>query len=254
MGIWAIGLWAITNPERVHSIAMRMLVALPSKFTSSAIQVSASNTGRILSEITDAFLGVSPTEDCTNPPSITVIKCVYWGLPVTGDSTTNVGDWDYDFHVSIAGSNGYVKNSIPSLAGYDPGVALGKAAINAPLDCNGANTYMGVQMFTSGPFDPGLCAAACSTQSDYNMQNPPENAPPQTCQFINTFILYKDNEAMGQYCALYSESWPFSFATDMGHWEGGSHFTIGDSYAFSNTTDNADLPTGCANPESPLKI
>jgi len=125
---------------------------------------------------------VDPTASCTNPASATVIKCVYYGGPVTAASATNVGQWRYDFHVVIAGSNGYVNRSIATPAGYQGAVALGNAAINAPNDCGGHNTYMGVKIFTSGPFDAGLCAAACSATSDYDRKHPPATGLPMTCQ------------------------------------------------------------------------
>jgi hypothetical protein len=36
---------------------------------------------------------VDPSATCTNPPSTTVIKCVYYGGPVTAASATNVGQY-----------------------------------------------------------------------------------------------------------------------------------------------------------------
>lgn len=194
---------------------------------------------------------VDPTASCSNPSSQTVIKCVYYGGPVTAASTTGVGQWRYDFHVVIAGSNGYVNNSIATPAGYQGAVALGNAGINAPNDCGGHNTYMGVKIFTSGPFDAGLCAAACTAQSKYNIAHPPKNALPQTCQFFNTYVLYNGTQSVGQYCSLYNETWPASYATNVGQWRGSNHFTIGYSYAFSNTTAGADKPAGCTNPTHP---
>ncbi|RMZ16858.1 hypothetical protein D0860_00786 [Hortaea werneckii] len=194
---------------------------------------------------------VDPTATCTNPPSEEVIKCVYWGGPVTEASATNVGQYRRDFHVVIAGSNGYVNKSIATPDGYQPPVALGNAAINAPLDCNNKDTYMGVKIFTKGPFDAGLCAAACTAQSKYNLAHPPKNGVAQTCHFFNTYILYKNSQSVGQYCSLYSETWPASFATNKGQYRGNDHYTIGQSFAFSNTTANADKPSGCMNPTSP---
>jgi len=112
-----------------------------------------------------------------------VIKCVYYGGPVTAASATNVGQWRRDFHVVIAGSNGYVNNSISTPAGYQGAVSLGNGAINAPLDCASHNTYMGVKIFTTGAFSAEKCAAACSATSDYARRHPPSNgAAPMTCQ------------------------------------------------------------------------
>ncbi|KAK0786779.1 hypothetical protein LTR02_009572 [Friedmanniomyces endolithicus] len=194
---------------------------------------------------------VDPTSTCTNPPSSTAIKCVYYGGPVTASSATNDGQWRYDFHVVIAGSNGYVNNSIATPSGYSGPIPLGNAAINAPLDCAGHDTYMGVKIFTSGPFDAGLCAAACSSQSEYNLAHPPSDWEAQTCQFFNTYVLYDGSESVGQYCTLYNETWRASYATNDGQWRGEDHYTIGYSYAFSNSTGGADEPATCANAANP---
>lgn len=194
---------------------------------------------------------VSPTAFCSNPPSESVNKCVYYGGPVTQASATNNGQWRDDFHVVIAGSNGYVNNSIETPAGYQSAVALGNGAIQAPSDCNGAGTYMGVKIFTSGPFDASLCAAACSATSDYDRRHPPASGIPQTCQFFNTYVLYNGTQAVGQYCAMYNDTWPAAFATNVGQWRGNDHFSIGYSYAFSNSTGGADEPSACTNPSHP---
>ncbi|WPH05110.1 Hypothetical protein R9X50_00801100 [Acrodontium crateriforme] len=189
---------------------------------------------------------VDPTSSCSNPPSETVIKCVYYGGPITSDSATNVGQWRDDFHVVIAGSNAYVNHSITEPDGYSGAVFLGNSAINAPLDCNGHDTYMGVKLFDSAPFDANLCATACSAQSDYNRAHPDSDGYFQTCQFFNTYVLYENNVAVGQYCSLYNETWAPSYATNDGQYRGDDHYTIGYSYSFSNSTGGADEPTSCS--------
>lgn len=59
------------------------------------------------------FFERSPTQNvalaCPNPPSSTVIKCVFWGDAVTKANTVNSGFTTQDFVVVIAGSNGYNK-------------------------------------------------------------------------------------------------------------------------------------------------
>lgn len=50
-------------------------------------------------------------------------------------------------------------------------------AINAPLDCNRVDTYMGGH-FLPGPLDPNLCVAACIAQSFYDRTHPPADHPP----------------------------------------------------------------------------
>ena len=120
------------------------------------------------------------------------------------DNAKNSGQWRNKFQVVIAGSNGYVSNSISPQDGYTGPTYLGNAAINAPLDCSGADTFMGAKTFTNGPFDAGLCAAACSAQSAYNIRNPPKNGKPKTCQFFNTYMLLKNGIPEGQYCSMVS--------------------------------------------------
>lgn len=151
---------------------------------------------------------VDPASNCPDPASTTNIKCVFWGGPVTAANAKNAGQYRTQFQVVIAGSNGYVSKSIGPQDGYNGPNVLGNAAINAPLDCGGFNTFMGSKIFTSGPFDAGLCSAACTAQSNYNLQHPPKTGKPQTCQFYNTYMLYKNNIAQGQYCAMVSRACP----------------------------------------------
>jgi hypothetical protein len=129
----------------------------------------------------------------------------------------------------ITSSNGYTNASIAQPAGYSSPTPLGNAAIDVP-PCQ--NTYLGVKIFTSGPFDASLCAAACSATSEYNTQQ----GIPQTCQFFDTYVLYDEGRAVGQYCAMYSQSYDASYATNVGQYRGDDYYTIGYSYTFSNAS------------------
>ncbi|OCL15259.1 hypothetical protein AOQ84DRAFT_358179 [Glonium stellatum] len=180
---------------------------------------------------------LEPATGCTNPPSTTVIKCVFWGGPVSADNAKNKGQWRNQFQVVIAGSNGYVSNSIAPQDGYTGPTYLGTAAINAPLDCAGGDTFMGSKVFTSGPFDAGLCSAACTAQSQYNLRHPPATGNPSTCQFYNTYILLKNGVSVGQYCAMYTQAWNSTWATNTGQYRGTDKYTIAYSYSFVNSTD-----------------
>ncbi|KAG7004913.1 hypothetical protein G7Y79_00022g051340 [Physcia stellaris] len=126
---------------------------------------------------------------------------------------------------------------VSTYAGYTINTPIGNAAINAPLDCNQHDTYIGAKLFTSTAFDTALCAAACSAQSDYNLQHPPVNGPVQTCQFYNTYALYKNDVYQGQYCALYTQTWNVTYATNTGQYRGSDHYTIQHSYIASNATN-----------------
>jgi hypothetical protein len=93
---------------------------------------------------------------CTNPSSTTLIKCVFWGSPVTKENAVNNGQWRADFQVVVAGSNGYVsKNHVggQTAPGYTLQADLDMATVNAPLDCNGNGSYMGYVSWNDGaPF------------------------------------------------------------------------------------------------------
>lgn len=52
----------------------------------------------------------------------------------------NSGGWNRDFHLVVAGSNGYQNKSIVTSADYKFVEYLGNAGISAPLDCNGHDT------------------------------------------------------------------------------------------------------------------
>lgn len=54
------------------------------------------------------------------------------------------------------------KQNVVTPSGYTDPVAIGEAAINALVDCNGQYTYMGFRMFGSETFNIELCADACS--------------------------------------------------------------------------------------------
>lgn len=188
--------------------------------------------------------------NCDNPPSTTQIKCVFWGAPISTTTATNSGQWRDQFQVVIAGSNGYVNYNVPAPAGYTKPTYLANEAIQAPLDCNNDNTYMGMRIFQSGPFDPTLCSAACSAASVFDTQQGiPTKAAPQLCTFFNTYMLYKNGQPQGQYCSLYNETWAPSYATNNGQYDQqGNHYTVGFSYSSSNATN----PGTCTKAVDPL--
>lgn len=85
---------------------------------------------------------VDPGTGCTNPSSVVNAKCALWGSPLSSDSATNTGQMRSGFEVAIAGSNAYQNNSLIVPAGFSMGDTLNNAAINAPYDGQGYNTYM----------------------------------------------------------------------------------------------------------------
>jgi hypothetical protein len=66
---------------------------------------------------------------CTNAPSSTVIKCVFWGDAVTKQNTVNSGYTDNGFVVAIAGSNGYNKGEAAKEAAKSSGSVRGEVTM-----------------------------------------------------------------------------------------------------------------------------
>jgi len=98
---------------------------------------------------------------------------------------------------------------------------------------------MGVRMFNTGPFDPSLCAAACTATSAFDIaQGLPSTANPDICKFYVTYQLLKNGLPFAQACAMYTQSWNTTYAVNNGNYDGaGNHYTIASSYMSSNTTD-----------------
>ena len=138
---------------------------------------------------------------CPNPPSTTNYKCTLWGAPVVQEQATNKGQFRDSFEVAIAASNGtsscvwrtgfplihsiaYNKNAPPpAITGFNGPTELG-GAINAPLDAQGHNTYMGYKYFPfsqSQGYDPSTCANACTLQTAYNKRHPAADGQFMTC-------------------------------------------------------------------------
>ena len=64
---------------------------------------------------------LKPGDDCVNPPSTNVIKCVFWGSPALEATATNKGYTNEAFAVVVAGSNGYHKSDAADpKTGYIP--------------------------------------------------------------------------------------------------------------------------------------
>ncbi|KAI5203461.1 hypothetical protein AUEXF2481DRAFT_25966 [Aureobasidium subglaciale EXF-2481] len=198
---------------------------------------------------------VDPNDSsCSSPSSVTQIKCVFFGGPVLVSNALNAVQWRNKFQVVIAGSNGYVNQTITPAFGYDEPIDLGDATINAPLDCSGHDTFMQSKLFTSGPFDANLCASACSAQNVYNLAHPPTEGKIKTCQFFTTYLLYKNGIALGQTCSLYTMAWNQTYNTNKGYYYGNDHYTVGYSYAFTNSTNPGTSSAVCGSSASPTSI
>jgi hypothetical protein len=139
----------------------------------------------------------------------------------------NAGQWQQDFKVVMAGSNGYIKDgvgsdiptsppspssppsptnatdnadpTVPTIAGFNVEV-YENAAIDAPLDCKGQDTYLGMRRFTDTRFNLQRCADTCKILGD--------------CEFLNAYVLRSNDQPFVQHCDFYSQRWPSTFATN----------------------------------------
>lgn len=138
-----------------------------------------------------------------------------------------------------------MKNSISTPPGYYSSAFYGTASIDAPVDCNGNSTYITSQLFTGSPFDARLCSAACDAQNIKHAQG-----GSQPCRFFNTYILSRNNVAIGQYCNLYSQAWTATQATYKGTTSGSSNYTISYSYGVMASADAGTCTKGSTIPSS----
>ncbi|KAF2646329.1 hypothetical protein P280DRAFT_8096 [Massarina eburnea CBS 473.64] len=189
---------------------------------------------------------VSPNEHCKNPASSTLIKCVFWSAAINAWNAKNDGQYRDDFHVVIAGSNGYnhnynEKRGWPQIGGYNP-TWYGNASINAPHTCQDEDTYLGYKLYNDQQrYDPRRCAVACSSQNHYNQGNPPnDGSEVKICHFVVSYVERKNGVSQGQYCAMYTKAWPAKYAVNTGQWRGPDLITISNSIGFANTTEGSD--------------
>ena len=211
---------------------------------------------------------VSPNAaNCPNPPSTINYKCTLWGAPITAAQAKNNGQYRDSFHVVITGSNGqsascglldaranklsgYVKNAPPpSIPGYGDPTELG-GAINAPLDSNKHDSYLGYNFFSfdsTQAFDPTLCANECTNQSNYDLSHPAADCSYRPCVFFNVYVLSKNGIPLGMGCSKYDETWARKYGNNVGQYNGADHYTVTDSYSYSlqNAPTAPFIAPGC---------
>ncbi|KAK5018911.1 hypothetical protein LTR39_000710 [Cryomyces antarcticus] len=86
-----------------------------------------------------------PAANCSNPAAMTLIKCALWGSPVGADQATNTDQWREQFHVVVAGSDGFMK--LPQLACS----AISAAYSSATAASTGATREQGQQRGVEQP-------------------------------------------------------------------------------------------------------
>ncbi|RAR00397.1 hypothetical protein DDE82_007308 [Stemphylium lycopersici] len=176
-----------------------------------------------------------PADDCNDAMPQTNLKCSIYGYPVSKQSATNQGQFRGDFQVVITGSNGYSKldGSMCKPAGpvddFNAPVDL-KAAINAPLiqkDGKDYDTYNGMRLFNTNPYDPSLCAAACEAQTEFDKQHIVDaDGNYKPCNFFTSYVLTKNGVPLGTYCALYTQEWTKEYAVNTGYYYGDDVYKV----------------------------
>lgn len=156
-------------------------------------------------------------QNCPNPPSTVNYKCTTFGVPISPEGASNTGQSRDSFQVVMTGSNGYNKNAAPpAIKGFGSPVGFG-GAINAPLDAQGHDTYVGFKYYPfsqSQGYTPGTCASACNAQTAYNKAHPASDGSFKSCNFFNSYVLSKNGIAQGLYCSMYTQTWAASYATN----------------------------------------
>jgi hypothetical protein len=111
-----------------------------------------------------------------NPTSKTAVRCALYASLLTPQTATNTGQYQLDFHVVIAASNGYTNSAariVPQ--GFGPPEPFGARAIDAPSTCK--KSYLGLRTFSAGGGQANnatavrRCAAACEAHNSHNGNN-----------------------------------------------------------------------------------
>ncbi|KUI55536.1 hypothetical protein VP1G_02962 [Cytospora mali] len=174
--------------------------------------------------------GTPSSEYCpatASSPSVTLIKCAFYSVPVYSGNATNFGQYWSDFHVVITGSTAFSKLPSPVIDGWDGPVDLHDAGLNipAPPDQYG---YLRNEIF-SGDYDPATCASHCEAITAYNQAQ----GSSTQCTSFNAYVLLT-NGADGVFtCTYYSQNYGISYATNTGQYDqAGNHYTISNSFAY----------------------
>ncbi|KAF2224100.1 hypothetical protein BDZ85DRAFT_260397, partial [Elsinoe ampelina] len=117
---------------------------------------------------------MSPDQtSCPNPPSLTRIKCVWWGGLVSLNNANNYGNMQADFYVVVAGSNGYehtaraaaLRSATPTVAGAT--IATETAKSGKPwIIYYSADTSQGAYSNAGASASYTECEDACEARTD----------------------------------------------------------------------------------------
>jgi hypothetical protein len=127
---------------------------------------------------------------------------------------------------------GFNKQAAPSNCG----------SFNAPVELAGAiqapSGYMGSRWYT-GPYDPSQCASACLATNQYSHKHPRSDGTYDPCNFFNSYVLSKNGDPQGTYCSMYTGTWAKSYSTNYGQYRGPDRYTVGQSYGWTISTQDA---------------
>lgn len=97
---------------------------------------------------------IDPGVNCTNPPSLTYIKCAYYSDCVTQAEATNDGQYCQLFHTVIAGSNAYALNKCSA-----------SSSSSSTTTTTTSSTSATTQMTTSQPSTTTVVSTTTTIQS-----------------------------------------------------------------------------------------
>lgn len=107
-----------------------------------------------------------------------------------------------DFAIVIAASNGYVSSKFKAQPGWLGSISPVDAAINAPLDAAGKDTFLRSQTFPiSADYKGSNCVKACADQAAYEYRHPSAGGA-RACHFVNSYLLLKNGVAQSQVCSM----------------------------------------------------
>jgi hypothetical protein len=188
------------------------------------------------------FYERTPANNCGTSTAVTVIKCGFWGLPLTASDATNPGQFRAgNFFTSKAGSNGY--NAIPDTPeGFTGPVSFGKASIKAPA--GQGSTYMTIATYAGVSYSPQACANTCNDITARN-QRAAQRAGAETfrsCNFFNSYVAYKNGADPLFTCTFYTQAYGVAQATNVQQFDGdGNKYTKDYSYGYTVAQREVDI-------------
>lgn len=167
-----------------------------------------------------------PDDSCLDPPAYAGVTCSLYSARIDQSSSTNIGQWKRNFLVTIAGSNAYIRNWVPSRqAGY---TSLKPAA--GALDTVALNSSF--SLF----YTPQYCAQGCSDLTSANRAAAVANNDTtyQPCNYYNIFNVTYNQVFQGMYCSLFTAlpTSETSYATYLAN-DGGTSFNVTGSFSAS---------------------